>query len=408
MFLYHRLDEFQDLLYRGGFLITALSSAMVVLAGAAPSTRISRVLGHPIPRWVGTRSYAIYLWHWPLIAVFRPGFECRLPLPWCAVLLWAATCALAEGSYRLVEHPIRTQGFRAWGRGVWQRSRGWGAVGLSAAVALGLTWAMVSMEQINLRVGPSPLERALAAEVQTSTPPGGTSTPAAGLAVPLGDGTTTPEADPAPGSGREVPFPLGGSPTPGSGRENRIPEESALPPGTSTPTPFPSGLQLTLLGDSIMLSTLPVWKETLPAGSFFMDAKQGRRLAHLLALIPVLARQHHLGPTVVIHLGTNGSFTDATFDAVMRLLLEHGVRQVYFVNVRSPIRWAPLANAQLEAGVARWPQAHLLDWNAYATPHREWFYEDFAHPAPEGARAYVAFILQGIGWLSSTTTQEAP
>ncbi len=172
VYLYHRLDEFQDVLYQGGFLVTALASGMVVLAGAAPTTWISKVLGHPLPRWIGTRSYAIYLWHWPLVTIFRPGFECNLPLPWCAVLLWLATCALAEVSYRLVEHPIRSQGFRAWGRWVWQQSRGWGAVGLSAAVALGLAWAMLSMEQINLRVGPSPLERALAAEVQTGTPEG--------------------------------------------------------------------------------------------------------------------------------------------------------------------------------------------------------------------------------------------
>ena len=265
----------------------------------------------------------------------------------------------------------------------------WGAVGLIAAVALGLAWAMLSMEQINLRVGPSPLERALAAEVQTSTPPEEPETP-----VAVGTRSPSPTPRPSPSSG-----PQGTRPTPTVG---------ATPMGTATPTPFPPGVQLTLLGDSIMLSTLPVWQGTLPTGSFFMDAKQGRRLAHLLTLVPELAQQERLGPTVVIHLGTNGSFTDATFDAVMRLLLEHGVRQVYFVNVRSPIRWAPLANAQLEAGVARWPEAYLLDWNAYATPHRAWFYEDFAHPTPEGARAYVTFILRGMGWLPQTATQEAP
>ncbi|HID85746.1 MAG TPA: acetylase, partial [Anaerolineales bacterium] len=33
-----------------------------------------------------------------------------------------------------------------------------------------------------------------------------------------------------------------------------------------------------------------------------------------MTLVPELAQQERLGPTVVIHLGTNGSFTDATFD----------------------------------------------------------------------------------------------
>jgi len=99
----------------------------------------------------------------------------------------------------------------------------WGAVGLIAAVALGLAWAMLSMEQINLRVGPSPLERALAAEVQTSTPPEGPETP-----VAVGTRSPSPTPRPSPSSG-----PQGTRPTPTVG---------ATPMGTATPTPFPPGV----------------------------------------------------------------------------------------------------------------------------------------------------------------------
>ncbi len=563
--LYGRLDEFQSFLYRGGFLLTAAATALVVLAASAPRTRLSKALGQPVLRWVGTRSYAIYLWHWPLVAVFRPGFECPWPLPWCALAHGLATGLLAEVSYRMVEQPIRSAGFRAWGKAVWRQGRGWGTA-LAALALLGAVGWSVSGLQGALSGGPPPLEAALAAEIHTATPlsptpqaPDGTpsqpvppsptsspalpcasdalpSQPAAGPQVTvIGDSVLQASVtfdfwapwgsavvvDAAPGRnmrdvpalaarlaqegrlapvvvlhlGTNAPFDAevldralealqglgvqrvflvnvrrptrwedlvnrrltaGAARWPGVtlldwhalavahpewfvedrthlryyGAKNYVkfimervepvaralgaplppeptcpaeptvtPTPKPRPTPTATPTPTPAGLRLTLIGDSIMLSTLPAWQARLPEGAFTMEAAQGRRLAHLLSLVPDLAAQGRLAPVVVIHLGTNGSFSDATFDAVMEELVQNGVQRVYFVNVRSPIRWAPLANRQLAAGVARWPQAELLDWNAYATPHREWFYEDFAHPTPEGAQAYVDFVLQGLGGL---------
>ncbi len=374
LFLYYRLDEFQDFLYRGGFFLTSAATAAAVLAASSPRTLLSKVLGHPIPRWIGTRSYAIYLWHWPFIAVFRPRFECSWPLGLCALSEWLAACLLAEISYRLVEHPIRSMGFKAWGKMVWQKGRGWGTSAAVLALAVGEFWLVSSLNRISAQAAPSKLEQALAAESTLAvTIPAPTPTQ-----IPIQTPTPLPEVVGAPS-----PHPTNSA-------------AAATPSPTISPTP--TGLRLTLLGDSIMLSTLPTWRKTLPKGTFYMDAAQGRRFLYLLTAVPRLAAQKHLAPTVVVHLGTNGSFTDATFDKVMSLFLEHGVREVYFVNVRSPIRWAPLANRQLERGCSRWKEAHLLDWNSYATPHREWFYEDFAHPNPTGAEAYVEFILRGIGW----------
>ena len=374
LFLYYRLDEFQDFLYRGGFFLTSAATAAAVLAASSPRTLFSKVLGHPIPRWIGTRSYAIYLWHWPFIAVFRPRFECSWPLGLCALAEWLAACLLAEISYRLVEHPIRSMGFKAWGKMVWQKGRGWGTSAAVLALAVGVFWLVSSLNRISAQAAPSKLEQALAAESTLA------------VTAPASTPTQTPSPTPT-----RLPE-LTGTPSP----KSTTLTAAATPSPTISPTP--TGLRLTLLGDSIMLSTLPTWRKTLPKGTFYMDAAQGRRFLYLLTAVPRLAAQKHLAPIVVVHLGTNGSFTDATFDKVMSLFLEHGVREVYFVNVRSPIRWAPLANRQLERGCSRWKEAHLLDWNSYATPHRDWFYEDFAHPNPTGAKAYVEFILRGIGW----------
>jgi hypothetical protein len=94
-------------LYRGGFLVVALLAAVLVGAAGHPATRLGRILGAQPLRWLGQRSYAFYLWHWPVAVLTRPGID--IPITGWAntVLRLAITLALAELSYWLVERPFR-------------------------------------------------------------------------------------------------------------------------------------------------------------------------------------------------------------------------------------------------------------------------------------------------------------
>jgi len=93
--------EHDPIVFRGGLLlVSAASVAALMVAIEHPGP-----LAHPVLRWLGTRSYAIYLWHWPIIVL--------LDLPAAATL--ALTAALSEVSMRVIETPVR-------------RSIGWGAL----------------------------------------------------------------------------------------------------------------------------------------------------------------------------------------------------------------------------------------------------------------------------------------
>lgn len=48
----------------------------------------------------------------------------------------------------------------------------------------------------------------------------------------------------------------------------------------------------------------------------------------------------------------------------------------HFINVHRPIGWEYYVNKQFAEGVARWPQAELIDWDATAHTQQEWFIED--------------------------------
>ncbi len=383
---YHALDEFRPWLYRGGFLLTALLSAGVLSAATQHRTWLGRLFGQRPLVWLGTRSYAFYLWHWPWLAVWRPGQECTLSGVGCALAHFGLTAISAELSYRFVEHPIRRRGVRSWwadlNRSPWRRGFVAAGAGLWVlAVAIGLprleSQRAALLAQARAAVyGPQAVDTSQAPPPLPRPSPTPTTWPSAALRRPTATALSTAL------SALATTQP---SPT--------------LPVATPTPGLWPErGLWLTLLGDSIMAGTRPAWEQALPPDRFYMWAAENRRLVHVLTALPDLAAEGHLAPVVVIHTGTNGPFAPETFDQVMQNLLDLGVRRVYFVNVRSPIRWAPLANERLAEGVARWPQAQLLDWNMYATPHLdEWFYYDGAHLNSTGARAYVAFILRGVG-----------
>src|SRR5262249_58293233 len=118
-------------LYRGGFLLLSLWTALLIAALADPAAQIGRAVGNPAMRWLGLRSYSFYLWHWPVLALTRPGIDVSIPSVPLFVLQLAATTALADLSYRFVEQPFRRS--RSWTRPDWLRI---GRVGLAAGVTI--------------------------------------------------------------------------------------------------------------------------------------------------------------------------------------------------------------------------------------------------------------------------------
>jgi peptidoglycan/LPS O-acetylase OafA/YrhL len=144
------VDEFQPRLYQGGLAaIAILSTVVVASAGDERARLLPRLLGWGPLRWVGLRSYGIYLWHWPIFMVTRPQLDISLDGLPLLTLRIGTTLAVAELSYRYVELPIRSGALgRAWralrnarGSERWRLGARWvgaAAVSLTAALALGV------------------------------------------------------------------------------------------------------------------------------------------------------------------------------------------------------------------------------------------------------------------------------
>jgi len=344
------VDEFSGALYRGGFLAFAGLAVVLVGAAADPAGLLGRALAVQPLRWLGERSYGIYLWHWPVLQLTRPDQDLVLPGWASPVVRVGVTLLLAAASYRWVEAPVRRGALRRLvGR---LRTPGPGRPALALRTGAAATCLLVVVGLLGVGVARTP--------TTADGPP-----PAATTSTPAPDviGSVAPQQDRAP------------TPTP-------------------TPTPEPTPAEevgtVSAFGDSVMLGAAA----ELGARGVAVDAVVSRQFAQMVDLVLGAAAAGTLGHTVVVHGGTNGPVAEAD---VRRLLDGTSDRRLHLVNVRVPRAWEQYDNELFGRVVPQYPHAHLLDWKSVGDAHPDWFWDDGIH-LREGAgrEGYAQWVVQQI------------
>lgn len=365
------------LLYRGGFGLVDVLTAVVILVVAHPAARLGTVLGIAPLRWVGLRSYGIYLWHWPVFVLTRPGVDVDWPGWLVLVVRLGLTLALAELSYRYVEMPVRTGALGRW----WTRvrtERGERADAMRQRVAIGGAASLV----VFLVVG------VVMVRAEPELPPwyvGEVSAPSVQYTGALAL-VPTPVAAALVASAE--------APTAGGGAQ----ANGGAGATASSTVPAPAGLALvpgrrTLVGDSVMLGAADVLGVGL-GGEVVTDAAVSRQVSVGIELLRLWRDTGYLGDTVVIHLGNNGVFTDEQFDEMMAAVA--GVPNVVVVTTRNTYDWMAEVNDTIARGVARHPGVKLVDWFALSDANSGWFWDDGMHLRPEGAMAYANAVANAV------------
>ena len=363
------LGEYDPFLYRGGLALVSLSTAALIMALAYPHTRLGGVslLGWAPLRWIGERSYGIYLWHWPIFMITRSHLDVPLEgLPLLALRL-GVTVVLADLSYRFVETPIRrgalgrawralreAQGFRRWDLGV-----RYATVVLPVVATCAILGAAVA--QAKPPDAPTYLSTKEVHIEASSHKPG-----AGGAAEKVSSDTkaSQPRSETA---GPEGPAPANGT------------SEQGPPAGT-----------VTAVGDSVMLGAVGTLPKEFP-NLTVLDARGSRQALEAIGVLRQLRASGKLGDVVIVHIGNNGIFTAEEFDDMMGVL--SGVQKVLVVNTTIPEGHSYVPNNDVLAdGVRRYPnKAVLVDWYSASYGHPEYFW-DGLHLTPQGAQAYADTI----------------
>jgi peptidoglycan/LPS O-acetylase OafA/YrhL len=373
-------NEYQTFLYRGGMVILSLATLAVVAVLAHPATLLGRILGAPPLRWIGVRSYGIYLWHYPIIVLTSPVVGSAGPV--LTLLQVGATLVVAALSWRFVEEPIRRHGFRGILTGL--TAPRWSVRGVPAGLWAGAGGAALLLGAFGLGaagvVSASPLASVVSLPTSLVVSPSPAPAPTPPVASPSHECASAPA----------VP----------------LAARVSAPPG---PSLAPSSGAVTAVGDSIMIDVAPELHALLP--NAYITGQVSRQMEALPAVLAQLNEAGELHPRLVVELGTNGPGWDP--GQVAALLSSLHLQEVVLVNAGDDPahpEWPAIINQQLLEVAAAVPDTVVVDWSTASAGHPEYFMwgdlsGDGIHPGPIGSQAMAALIAQAVGsWPPPSST----
>ena len=398
------LGEFEPLLYRGGFVLVGLTTVAAIMAVVHPHAHVgSYLLGSAPMRWLGVRSYGIYLWHWPVFMVTRPELDVPFGgLPLLALRI-GITIVLADLSYRFVETPIRRGALgRAWkslrdarGPDRWRLRLQWAGAVLPILASLALLGVAVAhakpperpeylAKMKAVHTAQHPEQNSGTADSPTKDEPSSQKTENSGAAT-----LDTKKADDKGTDTRETADQKAQDATSGdetSGKKGAN-ASSASKKGQFGASAYNGSVSA--IGDSVMLGAVRSLQKDIN-GLGVVDAEVGLQVYDAIGILQSRRASGQLGSLVIVHLGNNGTFTRQEFDQIMRVL--SGVDKVVFVNVKVPRSWEETNNEVISEGVERYPNAVMVDWYAVSANHPEYFYSDGYHLRPRAQTVYADLL----------------
>ena len=361
------VGEFTPWLYRGGFLALAFFTTVLIAAVTHPASVLGPALGVGVLRYLGRRSYGIYLWHWPIFMVTRPGID----VPWSEPVAFAARLALtlgiAELSYRLVEMPIRRG---ALGR-AWKAFRSGSKTGLRALgtlVAAGLVTVLAGSVAIALVANPGTGRDAVAPDVAEAMgiADGGP------LEVSIDDDDTPDE--PATSAL--------------AGDLDTASTNSSEPTGPTLEEIRAENGPVSVIGDSVVLGARDAIQEAMPGAG--VDAEVSRMPGAFTGRVKKLNRRDKLANTVVIHPASNGVINEEILRKILDPLQDY--EKVVVVNASVPRSWEKPNNRLINKITKDYPNVVVADWNAEADGKSDYFVSDGVHLTKQGAAAFAELI----------------
>ncbi|HFJ9453290.1 acetyltransferase [Bacillus anthracis] len=350
--MFWKTNQYDPFLYKGGMVLLSIATALLVANLAHPASRIAQFLRFRPLRWVGVRSYGIYLWHYPILTLTTPKVTVGDFSIIRAILQFLLIILIAQISWKFIEKPIRQGALR----NIQFKNLRLQNVTLGVKLALVCSLFFTSIAILGLlnaskAKGNNQQDKVEAVQTQPVPHP---------VAVWEKPNQETPLNQ---GESKEA--------------------NSAHPKNPIT---------VTAIGDSVMIDITPYLKNTFP--DIRIDAQIGRQLSKAIPVVEQLKNEGNLGNYVIVGLGTNGAFTTEQLVSLIKLIGNE--RKIIFINTRVPRPWESIVNERLKVTVTKYPNVTLVDWYAASAGKKDYFAPDGVHLTNVGAEAYAVLVAKAV------------
>ncbi|MDU9274213.1 acyltransferase family protein [Staphylococcus pseudintermedius] len=341
------VSETNSILYYGGFFLISTVTLLVIASSVHPSGYFAKFLGNKVFTFIGSRSYSLYLWHYPIIVLIHHQFvQGQIP-PLVYVVEILLMVLMAEFSYKFIEQPFRKEGFNIF---AFNHLKNWRSQKVLR------TWLVIILLIPTLLVMVGGFNRFAQKNSTRVTE------------------VNTEEIDKL--ITQLLPLP-------------QLEIDGFVVKGNKQK--YASWKPL-LIGDSVMVDIGDYFRSFVPKAD--INGKVGRQLVEATSLAKRQYQSYRdKNDIVVLELGTNGDFTEEQLNS---LLEQFGEADIYLVNTRVPRSYESHVNQVLAKAAKKRANVTLVDWYSRSENHTEYFAPDGIHLQPPGVRALTNSIIQAI------------
>ena len=354
------ISSYSSFLYYGGQAIVSVLAAFVVYAVTVSRSLLNIILGSSILKWIGDRSYSIYLWHYPIIVLMSGGKRAAW---WIVILEVVLSVGFAELSYRFIETPVR--------HGI-----------------IGEYIGIINSRPHNRR------ERHRQIQVARRSLKAMAAVLATGLALSLCIAFVPKKTTLDTVAKREKKATEVTKLTNQKLKEQKAKAKKTAKTSKSTMTDeeLLKNVQMLLIGDSITVDVTDYFYKVLP--NSISDTKIGRStLTGVKVFDEYQTQKKWDGDGVIFALGTNGPM----YDTLGRIRQKVGDKPLFLTTVHAPKEdFESSNNEEIRKFVKEHEHTYLIDWYTASADHPEYFDQDDTHLLPKGAEAYAQCIKDAV------------
>lgn len=435
LFCFIKQDGLKTWIVYGGYALFAIVCAILMYTCTLKNNICAKILGTNILSYLGKRSFAIYLVHFPILEVLNPATRTTHITLFEQILQCVIVVVVAEVFYRIFEMPFASKHMTFSISSVSAKSKDESkdgskdenknldlssdtlsvkskniklpfvlrrlAITVCAAaclviIAAPLNWSAIAQER-SIQLRPE-----LASQEQNNKPhsQNGKKKPKTDQSSKSGNKSNTKSNTKSKQNQKRK---VGGKreniakqtlPTKPSAHRVLNPIAEKVPANINTkPWKIDSKqdvctADITMVGDSVTEGAKPYLIKALP--NAWIDGKVSRQIFHGAEDYQKDMAEKHPGSVVIYELGTNGPPRDES--VLQNMVNITGGKPVYFVTTRVPQPWQDETNAKLRAFASKRKNVGIIDWNGTSAGHSEFLTDDGIHLTPIGGPQYARMI----------------